>query len=120
MSCHLDTVADELACPSKRRLPVADARVRDDVLAYLFLLNSFFLHYDGPTMSKAFLCIICPRPEIATGAVHEPPLLLYETAAAPLHQTTGCSPVPARAPARLAAGVVDLGTKDAAELEGWF
>src|SRR5712692_9797169 len=52
MSCHLDTVADELACPSKRRLPVTDAGVRDDVLAYLFLLNSFFLHYGSPGMSK--------------------------------------------------------------------
>lgn len=76
MSCHLDTVADELACPSKRRLPVADAGVRDDVLAYLFLLNSFFLHYDDPSMSKVLFCIICSQPEIATVGVHEPPLLM--------------------------------------------
>jgi len=27
-------------------------------------------------MSKAFLCIICPQPEIATGAVREPLLLV--------------------------------------------
>src|SRR5713226_4295789 len=78
MSYHLYTIADKLACPSKRRLPVTDAGVRDDVLAYLFLLNSFFLHYDGPSMNKALLCISVHNQKLQQERFTNRPYLLMK------------------------------------------